>query len=119
MSDSSTDLSGSLAGLSSGTGSSLSGGEITSANVLVCCSTGLSAESGLELGSTSRGEAFCVTDNDAALERCCPCNGAGVCLSTLGDETGILDTCERKAEKEGTDLCARDVRSRTPGYVCA
>ena len=49
----------------------------------------------------------------------CPCKGAGFRFNALGDETGMLETCERNAAKDGGAICARDARSRTAGYVCA
>ena len=53
-----THLSCGLAGVSSLKGSSVKGGEITLASPLSWVATGLSNESGLEVGSANRGDAF-------------------------------------------------------------
>ena len=97
--------------------SSVRGGETTLANPLGCWGTGLSSESGRELGSASRGDAFSVTDSEGALGECA-WKAAGFGLAVL-DEIGMLETCERKAEKEGTEICANELCFRAACGTCA
>lgn len=73
------------------------------ASPLGCRGRGLSKDSGREAGSTRRGEACWAVGNEV---------GRGEGRSELRflevALTGIPDVCERKAEKEGTKICARE-----------
>lgn len=73
-----------------------------------CCGNGLSRDSGRRPGSASRGDAFSAREKDAALGERRGWNGAGLRFATLGDKTGMLDACDRNAEKLGMAICASD-----------
>lgn len=98
--------------------SSVSGGDITFARPVECCMPGLSIEYGRDPGSASRGEPFSAAENDTTRgEPGCP--GAGLRFTELdGEDIGIFEAWLRKAEKEGTLICARDVCLRTAVESC-
>jgi hypothetical protein len=66
-----------------------------------CRGTGLSRESGLEARSASRGEECSTAEEDVGL-------GEGSSEWCLEAMIGMPDVCERKVEKEGAVMCARD-----------
>ena len=86
--------------------SSVKGGDRIPATPLSCGGTGLSRENGLDPGSTSRGEPFSA--NDCDIGRPESGRGNGFCLDILGETVGILDTCERNFENDGTSTLAKD-----------
>ena len=57
------------------------------------------------LGSTSRGDAFSVPESEADLGKCA-WKGS---FFFAGDETGMLEACDRNAEKEGTVILEREL----------
>ena len=82
---------------------------------------GLATEYGRDPGSARRGEAFSAAENETTRGEDCDCPGAGFRLVVLlaGDETGMFETWLRKAEKEGTAMCASEVCLRTPWDDCS
>jgi len=92
------------------TDSSVSGGVRMYASPLGCRGSGLSNDSGLLTGSASRGEACSAAEKEVgrgegSSEPCC-----------LVAVVGMPDVCERKAEKEGTVICAREDCFFTPAW---
>ena len=77
-------------------------------SLLGCWNTGLSSENGLGGGSTTRGDPFSATDCETGLGFNV-LKGSGLCLRAAGDKTGMLESCERNLEKDGTLMFARDV----------
>jgi len=84
--------------------SSVKGGDSSCASPLGCGGSGLSRDSGLDAGSASRGDALSAREKDAALGERAGRNGTAVGLRC----TGMLEACDRNAEKLGTAICARD-----------
>jgi hypothetical protein len=66
-----------------------------------CRGTGLSRESGLEARSARRGEGCSAAEEDVGLGE----GRSDWCLEAM---IGMPDVWERKAEKEGAVMCARD-----------
>lgn len=76
---------------------------------------GLSSESGRTPGSARRGDAFSATESEGALGECA-WKGR---FFLAGDETGMLEACDRKAEKEGTVILERElVLRRVCVWLC-
>lgn len=73
------------------------------ASPLGCRGNGLSRESGREAGSAMRGEACSAAEKEVGRGEGC---SEVLCLVAV---TGMPEVCERKAEKEGTEICAREV----------
>ena len=72
------------------------------------CARGLSRDKGLKAESTSRGEALSARENDAALgER--GYQGKGTRFGIEGEDIGMLEVCDRNAEKLGTEIGARGI----------
>ena len=57
-------------------------------------------------------------DSECALGECA-CKGGCFRLDAMGDKTGMLEACERKAEKEGTDICAKELCFLTGCWIGA
>jgi hypothetical protein len=92
------------------TDSSVSGGVRMYASPLGCRGSGLSKDSGLLTGSARRGEACSTAENEVG-------RGEGSSeLCFLVAVVGMPDVCERKAEKEGTVICAREDCFFTPAW---
>ena len=92
------------------TDSSVSGGVRMYASPLGCRGSGLSKDSGLLTGSARRGEACSAAVNEVG-------RGEGSSeLCFLVAVVGMPDVCERKAEKEGTVICAREDCFFTPAW---
>jgi hypothetical protein len=72
------------------------------ASPLGCRGRGLSSDNGLFTGSAMRGEAFSAAENEVGRGEG---SGEPRCLLAV---VGIPDVWERKEEKEGTVICARD-----------
>jgi hypothetical protein len=92
------------------TDSSVSGGVRMYASPLGCRGSGLSKDSGLLTGSASRGEACSAAEKDVgrgegSKEPCC-----------LLAVVGMPDVWERKAEKDGTVIWAREDCFFTPAW---
>lgn len=84
------------------------------ASPLGCRGKGLSKDNGLLTGSTNRGEACSAAEKEVGRGE----GSSEVCF--LVAVMGMPEVWERKAEKEGTVICAREVCFFTPawGFDC-